>query len=148
MKSQARQHRDWLHELHKRDLGTLQKVVGALKKIENLCRIKKTMFLPIRDGIGEALQELELLKKCMERNDCFLERFEYHLRDKMAKRIKEVKVSLTRRPLRGVRKTFAQLEEERTLRLLKMRCRWTHCGCLLGQTAVLPLRRAKRKTLD
>ena len=31
------------------------------------CRTKKNMFLSIRDGIGEALQNLELLKKHVEK---------------------------------------------------------------------------------
>ena len=42
----------------------------------------------------------------------------------------EVKVSLTRRPLRGGRKSFAQLEEVRALRLLKMthiKIGWVSC---------------------
>ena len=89
-KSQARQLRDWLHEVHERDLGTLEKVVEALNKMESFCRTKKNMFIPIRGGIGEALHELDYLKACMVRNDCSIEHFEYHLREKMVQRIKKI----------------------------------------------------------
>ena len=49
------------------------------------------MFLPIRDGITEALWEMQFLKERMKRNDCYIEHFEYYLRDKMVQKIKEVK---------------------------------------------------------
>ena len=51
--------------------------------MENFCKTKKNMFLPIRNGITEALQELENLNETMKDNDCYIEHFEYHLRDKM-----------------------------------------------------------------
>ena len=62
-----------------------------LKRMENFCRTKKNMFLPIRDGITEALREMQLLKERMKRNDCYIEHFEYHLRNKMVQKIKEVR---------------------------------------------------------
>ena len=71
-KSQARQHRDWLHQLNERDWCSLQKVMDSLKRMENFCRTKENMFLPIRDGITEALREMQLLKKRIERNDCYI----------------------------------------------------------------------------
>ena len=90
-KSQARQHRDWLHQLNETDWCSLQKVMDTLKKMENFCRTKKNMFLPIRDGITETLWELQLPKKSMKRNDCYIKHFEYHLRDKIVEKMKEVR---------------------------------------------------------
>ena len=49
------------------------------------------MFFPIRDGITEALWELQALKKRMKSNYCYMEHFEYHLGDKMVQKIKEVR---------------------------------------------------------
>ena len=46
------------------------------------------MFLPIRDGIEEVLHELSVLQRNMKDSDCYLEHFEYNLRDKMVQRIK------------------------------------------------------------
>ena len=63
-------HRDWLHQLNERDWCRLQKVMDSLKRMENFCRTKKNMFLFIRDGIIEALREMQLLKEGMKRNDC------------------------------------------------------------------------------
>ena len=99
-KSQARQHRDWLHQLNERDWCSLQKVVDSLNKMENFYRTKKNMFLSIRDGITEALREMQLLKERMKRNDCYIEHFEYHLRDKIVQKMKEVRSppSLMRAP--------------------------------------------------
>ena len=54
-----------------------------LKRMEKFCRMKKNMFLPIREGLAVALQEMQLLKESMKRNDCYIEHFECHLRDKM-----------------------------------------------------------------
>ena len=60
--------------------------------MENFCRTKKTMFLPIRNGITKALRELENLNESMKDNDCYIEHFEYHLRDKMLKKMKEMEI--------------------------------------------------------
>ena len=62
-----------------------------MKGMENFCRTKKNMFLHIRDGSTEALREMQLLKERMKRNDCCIEHFVYHLRDKMVQKIKEVR---------------------------------------------------------
>ena len=35
VKTQAKQHRDWQHNLHERDMGILQKVVGVLQKMDS-----------------------------------------------------------------------------------------------------------------
>ena len=51
------------------------------------------MFLPIREGIEEALQKLGKLRTCMEDSDCYLDHFEYHLRDRMAMRMREVETA-------------------------------------------------------
>ena len=61
-KKKARQHRNWLHELHKSDLSRLQKVVGVLQKTESFCWTTKNMFLPIRDDIREVLRKLDILR--------------------------------------------------------------------------------------
>ena len=63
---------------------------GHLKEDGDFCRTKKNMFLPIRQGLTVALQEMQLLKESMKRNDCYIEHFECHLRDKMVQKIKEV----------------------------------------------------------
>ena len=68
-----------------------KKVMDTLKKMENFCLTKKNMFLPIRDGIIEALWELQLLKKSMKRNDCYIQHFEYHFKHKIVQKIKEVR---------------------------------------------------------
>ena len=69
---QARQHRDWLHNLRNRDMEKLQKVVTALEKMESFSKTKKNMFLPIRDGIRDALQTLEMLRTGIENRDNYL----------------------------------------------------------------------------
>ena len=43
-KSQARQHRDWLHYLHNRDMVKLRKVIITLEKMESFSETKKNMF--------------------------------------------------------------------------------------------------------
>ena len=88
-KSQARQHRNWLHQLNKRDLCSLQNVMDTLKRMEDFCRMKKIMF--IRESLTMALWEMQLLKESMKRNDCYIEHFECHRRDKMVQKIKEVR---------------------------------------------------------
>ena len=92
-KSQVRQHRDCLHQLNEWKWCTVQKVVGILKEMKNFCRTKKKMFLLIRNGIADALRELEHLNDRMKGHDCYIEHFEYHLRDKMLKKMKEVETS-------------------------------------------------------
>ena len=89
-KSQARQHCDWLHDVHNRDMEKLRKVVTTLEKIESFSETKKNMFLHTRDGIRVALQTLEMLKTDNENRDGYLEHFEYHLRARMVPKIKEV----------------------------------------------------------
>ena len=49
------------------------------------------MFLPIREGLSVALRKMQFLKERMKSNDCYIEHFEYHLRDKMIQKIKEVR---------------------------------------------------------
>ena len=49
------------------------------------------MFLPTREGLTVALREMHLLKESIKRNDCYIEHFECHLRDKMVQKIKEVR---------------------------------------------------------
>ena len=66
-KSQARQHRDWLHQLNEKDWYSLQKVMDTLKEMEKFCKTKKNMFLPIREGLTEALREMQVLKERMKR---------------------------------------------------------------------------------
>ena len=60
-------------------MGILQKVVEALQKMESFCRTKKNMFLPIRDGIGDAPYQLGKLKMCLEDRDTHLDNFEYQV---------------------------------------------------------------------
>ena len=43
-KSQARQHRDWLHELHGRDMEQSRKVVSALEKMERFSKTKNSIL--------------------------------------------------------------------------------------------------------
>ena len=79
-KSQARQHRDWPHERHTREIGMLQNIEAVLKN----------MFFPINNGIEEAFFELMMLRRSIDNGECFLDHLEYHFRDRMVKRIKEV----------------------------------------------------------
>ena len=88
-KSYARQHRDLLHEVNKIEVGMLQNVEGTLKRMESFCKTKKNMFLPIRKGIGEALRELARLRNYMENTDFYLDHFKYHLRNRVASKIKD-----------------------------------------------------------
>ena len=90
-KLQAKQHRDWLHQFNERDWCSLQKVMDTLKIMENFCKTKKNIFLPIREGLTVALRKMQFLKGRMKSNDCYIEHFEYHLRDKMVQEIKEVR---------------------------------------------------------
>ena len=90
-KSQARKHRDGLHKFNYKDLGILQKAVEALRKMEIFCKTKKNMFLPIRDGIGDAPYELGKLKMCMEDRDTYLDHFEYQVRVRMVLKIKQLR---------------------------------------------------------
>ena len=80
----AWQHRNLLPEMHGTEVGMLQNVEGILKKIESFCSTKKNMFLPIREGIEEALWELAAFRKYMEYNDCYVDNFEHHLRNRVA----------------------------------------------------------------
>ena len=91
VKSYIRRHRYWLHQHHAQDLGVLQKVLGVLQEMESFCRTKKNMFLPIRNGIDDALHELEVLKRSLARPDNFLAYFQGHMRDMMASRIKKMR---------------------------------------------------------
>ena len=85
-KSQARQHRDWLHN---KDMEKLRKMVTTLEKMESFSETKKNMFLPIRDGMRVALQTMEMLKTSMENRVGYLKHFEYHFRVRMVSKIKE-----------------------------------------------------------
>ena len=51
-KSQARQHRDWLHDLHNRDMQKLRKVVTTLEKMETISETKKNKETLKRDQKG------------------------------------------------------------------------------------------------
>ena len=85
-KSQATQDRDWLHDLHNRDMKKLRKVVTTLKKMENFSETKKNMFFPIRDGVRVTVQTLEMLKTGIENRDGY--HFKYHLKARMVLKIK------------------------------------------------------------
>ena len=63
------------------------------KRMENLCKTRKNMFLPIREGLTMALLEMQLLKERMKSNDCYIEHFKYYLRDKKVQKIKEVRLA-------------------------------------------------------
>ena len=62
-----------------------------MKRMESFCRTKKNLFLPIREGITVALRETQIVKEIMKSNDYYIDHFEYHLRDKMVQKIKEVR---------------------------------------------------------
>ena len=81
-KSQARQHRNWLHQLNERDWCSLQKVMDTLKRMEDFCQTKKNMFLFIKKRLTVALRNMQLLKESMKRNACYIEHFQCHLRNK------------------------------------------------------------------
>ena len=83
-KSQAR-HREWFHNRHKKELEMLQNVETALN-----FRTKKNIFLPIRDGIEEALSRSQLLLRKIVFSDGYDHDYEWNLRDRMRQRIKEV----------------------------------------------------------
>ena len=76
--SSAKKLRDYLHRIHKKDLGVLQKVQGVLRK-----------SLSIRDGIGEALYQLKELRIGMLSWDNFVDHFVNSLKDWIVSRIKE-----------------------------------------------------------
>ena len=40
------------------------------------------MFLPVRKGSTVAVREMQILKERMKSNDCYIEHFKYHFRDK------------------------------------------------------------------
>ena len=61
--------------------------------MESLCRTKKNMFRPIREGIEEALQKLSKLHIGMEDSDCYLDHFECYLRDRVVTCMREVKTA-------------------------------------------------------
>ena len=67
----------------------LEKVVGVLKKIENISRSKKNIFLLMRKTIAEAVSELSYLRIEMQVSGTYLNHFEYHLRDRIEKQLKE-----------------------------------------------------------
>ena len=89
--SQVKQYREWLYERNRKELESLQKVEVVLEKMDSFSRTKKNMYLPIREGIQEALKELKALRDDMEDTDCYLDSFEYPLRGRMLERIKEVR---------------------------------------------------------
>ena len=49
------------------------------------------MYLPIRDGIQEALKELKALRYDMEDTVCYLDSFEYFLRGTVVQKFKEAR---------------------------------------------------------
>ena len=69
---------------------------SAVEKMDSFFRIKKNTHLPIRDGIQEAKKELGALRYDIEDTVCYLDSFEYLMRDLMVKKIKEVKPSKTK----------------------------------------------------
>ena len=79
------------HPTQRKRLVQSAKGVDTLKKMEKFCRTKKNMFFPIRDSITEALWELKALKSAWRVTICYIEHFEYHLRDKMVQKIKKVR---------------------------------------------------------
>ena len=54
---------------------------------------QNNMFLSIREGIEEGLQKISKLRTCMEDSDCCFDHIEYHLRDGMVTRIRDVKTA-------------------------------------------------------
>ena len=56
--------------------------MNTLKRIESFCKAKKNTSLLIREGLTVALRKMQFLKERMKSNDCYIEHFEYHLRDK------------------------------------------------------------------
>ena len=90
-KSQVRQYQDWLHERNERELRILKKVKVALEKMDSFSRTKRNMHPSIRDGIQKALKELKALRYDMEDTVCYLDFFEYLLRDRMAQKCKEAR---------------------------------------------------------
>ena len=49
--------------------------------MESLYTTKKNMFLTIREGIGDALGELDKLSKCKINRVNYLEHFDYRLKE-------------------------------------------------------------------
>ena len=67
--------------------------MDTLKRMENFCKKKKNMFLPIREGLTVTLRKMQFLKESIKSNYCYIEHFEYHLSDKMVQKIMEVRSS-------------------------------------------------------
>ena len=63
----------------------------ALEKMGSFSRTKKNMHPPIREDIREARKELEALRYDIEDTVCYLDSFEYLMKDLMVKKIKEVR---------------------------------------------------------
>ena len=53
-------------------ISTIKEMV---QKVDEFCRIKKNMFLPIREGIAEVWHELEQLRKDTEHTEGWAESF-------------------------------------------------------------------------
>ena len=56
-KFEVRQHRDWLHRRHGKEMEILKEAMGFLEKMEVFSTSKKNMFLSIRQGIAEAYSD-------------------------------------------------------------------------------------------
>ena len=69
--------------------------MGVLEKMEISSMTQKNMLLPIREGIAEAFSHLRRLRGEMNASVAYLEHFEYHLRDRIKGRIKELKTPLS-----------------------------------------------------
>ena len=61
--------------------------------MESFCKSKKNMFLPVRDGIEEAVFRLQDFRKDMKCQDGFVDLFENCLRNRIVSRIGEARSS-------------------------------------------------------
>ena len=119
-KSQARQHRNWLHQ--RKRLLQSAKGDGHLKE---------------DGGLLSVLRKMQLLKESMKRNDCYIEHFVCHLKDKMVQKIKEVR-SPKKVVLDGGTHTLPKLASRST----PDPCKW------LRELTVSPEERAAKKPVE
>ena len=72
-KSQAKQYRDYLLEIAATEGKMIERMRLIRKGMEVFCHSKKKMFLPTREGITDALEEIRRLRYGNSSHETFIQ---------------------------------------------------------------------------
>ena len=71
-KSKARLYHASLRKMAADECKMIQRIAQILEGLDDFCRSKKNMFLPIREGIAKAKEEIKMLSLSNESDEIFL----------------------------------------------------------------------------